>query len=218
MEENIFTRALEAVKHIRSEEGAILTEPFLDLCKHLLPLVDKFGPSLSCIKADIASYIEKLESKYSTEPSRYSNLYTITKEEIEDKSARISSSCTNAFVWLNRWWLFYFLLSLLHVRSVAMDFLVQLFCSLLENPEWSMTQACTDSYKKTLKKWHGWMATSTSKVVMKLAPERKKFMNSIGVNDEVGLEIKKFCATFSPILEENHKFLADAGVDDLKAP
>lgn len=62
------------------------------------------------------------------------------------------------------------------------------------------------------------MATSTSKVVMKLAPERKKFMNSIGVNDEVGLEIKKFCATFSPILEENHKFLADAGVDDLKAP
>lgn len=202
MEENIFTRALEAVKHIRSEEGAILTEPFLDLCKHLLPLVDKFGPSLSCIKADIASYIEKLESKYSTEPSRYSNLYTITEEEIEDKSARISSSCTNAFVWLNR----------------AMDFLVQLFCSLLENPEWSMTQACTDSYKKTLKKWHGWMATSTSKVVMKLAPERKKFMNSIGVNDEVGLEIKKFCATFSPILEENHKFLADAGVDDLKAP
>lgn len=42
---------------------------------------------------------------------------------------------------------------------------------------------------------------------MKLAPERTKFMNSIGVNDEVGLEIKKFCATFSPILEENHKFL-----------
>lgn len=46
MEENIFTRALEAAKHIRSEDGAILTEPFLDLCKHLLPLV---GMLLKCL-------------------------------------------------------------------------------------------------------------------------------------------------------------------------
>lgn len=42
----------------------------------------------------------------------------------------------------------------------AMDFLVALFRNLLEHPDWPMSQACTDSYGKTLKKWHGWLASS----------------------------------------------------------
>lgn len=96
--------------------------------------------------------------------------------------------------------------------------MVTLFHNLLEHPEWSMTQACTDSYKRTLKKWHGWMAISTFKVLIKLAPERKKFMCSIGGSSEVNAEIERLCRTFSIVLEENHKFLDSFGVDDLKAP
>ena len=46
-----------------------------------------------------------------------------------------------------------------------MDFMVQLFSNLIDHPEWSMTQACTDSYKRTLKKWHGWVAISTFRVL-----------------------------------------------------
>jgi hypothetical protein len=42
-----------------------------------------------------------------------------------------------------------------------MDFLVELFRNLLEHPDWNMTQACTDSYTKTLKKFHGWLASSS---------------------------------------------------------
>jgi hypothetical protein len=48
-----------------------------------------------------------------------------------------------------------------------MDFLVALFRNLIEHPGWAMSQACTDSYNKTLKKWHGWLASS-SFTVMKL--------------------------------------------------
>ncbi|KMT05862.1 hypothetical protein BVRB_7g165240 [Beta vulgaris subsp. vulgaris] len=202
MEGNVFTRALDGVKHVRSEEGSVLTKPFLDLCKLLLPLIDKFGSQMSCIKADVVSNIMKLESKYASNPSRYRNLYTMTKEEVESKIARNSSSCTNALVWLNR----------------AMDFMVHLFHNLLEHPEWSMTQACTDSYKRTLKKWHGWVAMSTFKVLIKLAPDRKKFMCSIGGSDEVNVEIEKLCRNFASVLEDNHRFLASFGVDDLKAP
>jgi CBS domain containing-hemolysin-like protein len=43
----------------------------------------------------------------------------------------------------------------------AMDFLVELFRNLLDHPDWTMSQACTDSYTKTLKKWHGWLASSS---------------------------------------------------------
>ncbi|XP_021855048.1 glycolipid transfer protein 1-like [Spinacia oleracea] len=202
MEGNVFTRAIEGVKNIRSEEGTILTKPFLDLCRLLLPLIDKFGSQMSCVKADVACNITKLELKYASNPSKYSNLSTFTKEEVESKIARSSSSCTNALVWLNR----------------AMDFMIQLFHNLLEHPEWSMTQACTDSYKRTLKKWHGWMAISTFKVLIKLAPERKKFMCSIGGSVEINAEIGILCGAFAPVLEDNHKLLASFGVDDLKVP
>ena len=51
------------------------------------------------------------------------------------------------------------LLKILHVR--AMDFLVELFRNLLEHPDWTMSQASTDSYTKTLKKFHGWLASSS---------------------------------------------------------
>lgn len=43
----------------------------------------------------------------------------------------------------------------------AMDFLVELFRNLYQHQDWSMQQACNDSYGKTLKKWHGWIASSS---------------------------------------------------------
>jgi len=45
-------------------------------------------------------------------------------------------------------------------------------------------------------------------VAMKLAPDRKKFMEVIqGTGGDISADIHKFCADFSPLLEENHKFL-----------
>ncbi|KAL5998735.1 Glycolipid transfer protein 1 [Asimina triloba] len=98
-----------------------------------------------------------------------------------------------------------------------MDFLVELFRNLLEHPEWTMSEVCTDSYSKTLKKFHGWIASSSFSLAMKLAPDRKKFMEVIGGSGDINADIEKFCTTFSPLLEENHKFLASVGLDDLKA-
>ena len=42
---------------------------------------------------------------------------------------------------------------------------------------------------------------------MKLAPDRKKFMDVIGGNGDIMADIEKFCTNFSPLLQENHKFL-----------
>lgn len=43
----------------------------------------------------------------------------------------------------------------------AMDFMVELLRTVVANPEWSMTHACTISYNKTLKRWHGWLTSSS---------------------------------------------------------
>ena len=42
---------------------------------------------------------------------------------------------------------------------------------------------------------------------MKLAPDRKKFMEVISGNGNVEADIDKFCTSFSPLLQEIHKFL-----------
>lgn len=47
---------------------------------------------------------------------------------------------------------------------------------------------------------------------MKLAPDRKKFMNVIGGTGDINADIEKFCTTFSPLLEENHKFLVRTNI------
>lgn len=42
---------------------------------------------------------------------------------------------------------------------------------------------------------------------MKLAPDRKKFMDVIAGSGDVNADMEKFCSSFSPFLEENHKYL-----------
>lgn len=201
MEGTVFAPALEGIKHVKSEEGVMLTRPFLDVCKHILPIIEKFGAAMALVKSDIGGNIMRLENKYLSNPTKYTNLYSMVQEEVEAKTAKGSSSCTNGLLWLTR----------------AMDFLVELFRNLLEHGDWGMSQACTDSYSKTLKKWHGWIASSSFSVAMKLAPDRKKFMDVISGTGDINTDIEKFCTTFSPLLEENHKSLASVGMDELKA-
>ncbi|GAA0146150.1 transfer/carrier protein [Lithospermum erythrorhizon] len=201
MEGTVFGPALEGIKHVKSDQGEMLTKPFLDVCKFILPVIDQFGASMALVKSDIGGNVTRLENKYSSNASKYNNLYSMVQEEVQDKTAKGSSSCSNGLLWLTR----------------AMDFLVELFRNLLEHADWTMSQACTESYSKTLKKFHGWLASSSFMLAMKLAPDRKKFMDVIAGNGDITGDIGKFCSTFSPLLEENHKFLASVGLDDLKA-
>lgn len=201
MEGTIFAPSLEGMKHVKSEEGEMLAKPFLDVCKLILPVIDKFGAAMALVKSDIGGNISRLEAKYESNPSQFKFLYSMVQVEVETKTAKASSSCTNGLLWLTR----------------AMDFLVELFRNLLSHPDWTMSQACSDSYGKTLKKWHGWLASSSFAIAMKLAPDRKKFMDVVCGSGDVNADMEKFCTDFSHLLEENHKFLAGVGLDDLKA-
>ena len=39
MEGTVFAPALEGMNHVKSEGGEMLTKPFLDVCKQLLPVI-----------------------------------------------------------------------------------------------------------------------------------------------------------------------------------
>ncbi|XP_071718418.1 glycolipid transfer protein 1-like [Rutidosis leptorrhynchoides] len=201
MEETVFTSAIEGMKLMKSDHGDILTKPFLDVCKMLLPILDKFGAAMAIVKSDISGNISRLDSKYTENPSRFNYLYAMVQAEVETKTAKNSSSCTNGLLWLTR----------------AMDFLVELFRNLHQHQDWSMQQACNDSYGKTLKKWHGWIASSSFTVAIKLVPDRKKFMEVISSKGDTYADMDKFCVSFAPVLAQIHKFLHSCGVDSMKA-
>ncbi|XP_010542944.1 PREDICTED: glycolipid transfer protein 1-like [Tarenaya hassleriana] len=196
MEGTVFTPCLGAMKHVKTEQEEMLTKPFLELCKMILPVIDKFGAAMALVKSDIGGNITRLENKYLSDPDKFKYLYTFVQVEIESKTAKGSSSCTNGLLWLTR----------------AMDFLVELFRNLLAHPDWTMSQACGDSYQKTLKKWHGWLASSSFSVALKLAPDRKKFMDVISGSGDIESDMERFCSEFGPLLQENHKFLVSLNV------
>ncbi|MED6206836.1 hypothetical protein PIB30_030396 [Stylosanthes scabra] len=197
-----FRLPLEELGHVKSKDGKILTKPFLNVCKSVLPVLDMLGRAFSFVKSDVGGNISRLECRYETNPCEYKLLYRIVEKEIEDKTHKSSSSCTNALLWLTR----------------GMDYSVQMFSNLEEHKNWSMQEACNDSYSKTLRNWHGWIAIQTFHVAMRLLPDRKKFMQALCCGGEFGPDdMKKFCTDFSSVLEENHKFLASIRMDDLKA-
>ncbi|CAN1763113.1 Glycolipid transfer protein 1 [Linum perenne] len=172
-----FTAPLEAMKVVRSKNGEILTKPFLDLCKMILPVLDNFGTSLSAVKSDVGGNIHRLNNMYESNPTKFNYLHSIVQPEVEAKTAKSSSSCTNALLWLTR----------------ALDFLVAVFQNMLDHPDWGMSQ-----------------------VAMKLAPDRKKFVEVIGgTSRDLNAEMEQFCTSLSPFLKENHKFLGRVGMDNI---
>ncbi|KAL8215033.1 hypothetical protein R6Q57_004482 [Mikania cordata] len=145
MEGSVFTPAIEGMKYVKSEEGEMLTKPFLDVCKQILPVIDKFGASMALVKTDVGGNITRLENIYLSSPTEFQNLYSVVQVEVAAKKTKGSSSCTNGLLWLTR----------------AMDYIVELYRNLMEHEDWDMSQVCTEAYSKTLKKYHGWLASST---------------------------------------------------------
>ncbi|WOH16177.1 hypothetical protein DCAR_0935726 [Daucus carota subsp. sativus] len=199
--ETVFSASLQKMKHVKSDEGDMLTKPFLDVCKLVLPIIDKFGPAMAIVKSDVGGNISRLEHKYESNPTRFNYLFGYVQAEIETDTAKSWTSCTNAILWLTR----------------AMDFLVELFNNFSQHQDWGMQQCCNDSYSKTLKKWHGWLASSSFTVAIKLAPDRKRFLEVLGGAENIQADMEKFCTEFSPILRKIHKFLASCRLDSMKA-
>eukprot|EP00246_Nothoceros_aenigmaticus_P014954 TRINITY_DN595_c0_g2_i3.p1 TRINITY_DN595_c0_g2~~TRINITY_DN595_c0_g2_i3.p1 ORF type:complete len:178 (+),score=36.16 TRINITY_DN595_c0_g2_i3:66-536(+) len=155
---------------------------------------------MAMVKSDVGGNISRLDQRYDTDVAAYEKLYDIIRTELAAGKAKESNSCSNGLLWLTR----------------AMDFLVELFHNLLSHPDWTLSQAASEAYIATLKKWHGWIASAAFTVAMKLVPDRKKFMDLLG-GGNLKADIESFVSSSAPLLHENHKFLKSVGLDDMKA-
>lgn len=189
---------VQATAIVKSTEGEILSKYFIETCRTVLPVLDKLGPPMAVIRADIGGNIQRLEDICGSGRPEYIFLYEIVRKEVAEGTAKNPLSCTKAILWLTR----------------AMDFTVVLLRDLLEQPEWSMKQVVEHAYTITLKRWHGWISAAAFNVGLKLIPKREKFIELLG---DLKGDVEKFMSVLPPHLQENHKFLQSLRLNRMKS-
>ncbi|KAI4389185.1 hypothetical protein MLD38_001439 [Melastoma candidum] len=185
--------------------GDVPVRPFLSLCKLVLQVLDKIGPTMSVLRIDVHNNIQRLESLRNGCPTRYSSVVEVIEKEKIEGIARKTNSCCRAFVWL--------------VRSL--DFTAALLQRLAEDPEGSMEQAVEESYDVTLKPWHRWISSAAFKVALRLVPDTATFIELIKTKDakcsDFQEEAQTLVSSITPLLEDIHCLLKSYGLDRLKS-
>ncbi|KAK4340908.1 hypothetical protein RND71_039409 [Anisodus tanguticus] len=183
----------------------IPTMPFLSISNFVFQVLDKIGPTMAVLRQDIYQNIQRLEKVHDSDPSLYSNMVEILKQDISEGKERKGPSCSKALLWLTR----------------SLDFTLALLQLLAEDLEMNMEQAVQESYNNTLKPWHGWISSAAFKVALKLVPDSKGFitilMGKDKNNDDFKKELRTFISLLAPMLKEIHDVLDAYGLDRLKS-
>ncbi|PKU82000.1 glycolipid transfer protein 3 [Dendrobium catenatum] len=192
-----------AVKH---EEHKPSTLVFLAPSKSLLHILDKIGPTMAVLRQDVQRNIERLEKIYLIDPSLYSSLGEILKKEMDDGTARKRDSCSRAILWLTR----------------SLNFSLALLEFLEKESEWSLEKIVEESYKSTLKPWHGWISSAAYKVALKLIPEKEVFSSFLMSDDEQDCnslkdDIQMLVSLLRPLLDEINALLRKFRLDRIKS-
>uniref|UniRef100_A0A7S3QL51 Glycolipid transfer protein domain-containing protein n=2 Tax=Dunaliella tertiolecta TaxID=3047 RepID=A0A7S3QL51_DUNTE len=185
------------VPSVRDGNGFILTAPFLDTCRMVLPVVDKLGAAFKLVEYDISGNIQRLESKIPQDAERYQRLFTIVQDEVVAGTHNDSSSCTKGLLWLKR----------------AMEFITAVMQRMLTEP---LHKAVADVYRETLMQYHGFMVSSAFTLAFKFVPTREQFVASLDTSehDNLDQQVKDFVEAFGPLLKEIHGFMVENNLDD----
>lgn len=199
---SLFDRGTELVGRIKSADSKIQTKEFLEVCRSVLPIVDKLGTGFSLVKYDVGGNIDRLAACAATKPEAYqADVFAMVRDDVAAGTHTDNSSVTKGLLWLKR----------------AMEFIVALLDRLFTDRQVTLSQAASDTYYATLQKFHGWIVTGTFTVALKIVPSREDFFDKVGIlaGDEAALQqMHSFCSSFGTVLAEVQAFLAQHGLDD----
>ncbi|KAK1266588.1 hypothetical protein QJS04_geneDACA009045 [Acorus gramineus] len=196
--------AVDELSLLKSD-GHNNTRALLSLSNFLLHVLDKIGPTMAVLRQDIHQNIERLEKIYESNPSIYSSLVEILNKEVGDGTAKRTTSCSRALLWLTR----------------SMDFIVALLEKLVEDPEMSLKLAIEEAYENTLRPWHGWISSAAYKVALKLIPEREEFIGLLMYEGQdynmLKKDIQSLISLLLPFLNDIHSTLRTFHLERLKS-
>ncbi|MEW5317892.1 MAG: hypothetical protein WDW38_009154 [Sanguina aurantia] len=179
-----------------SADGHVLTQPFLELCRLCIPIVERLGTAFILVKTDISGNIKRLADKALTDPDRYRTLFTIVQDEMVCNAHGHGTSCTKGLLWLKR----------------AMEFTVAILLKLQEDDQIELCKAVKDTYALTLQRFHGFIASTAFSLAFNFVPTREDFEQSLGSDARSGMA--EFTTGFGPVLAEIQAFMIVNNLDD----
>ncbi|KAJ8290685.1 hypothetical protein GJAV_G00016310 [Gymnothorax javanicus] len=155
------------------DDSGIPTQPFLDSCYALVPVLDKLGPTVFApVKIDFVGNIKKINQKLVSDPECFPTLQTMVLHEVEAGVAQVRNSATEALLWLKR----------------GLKFLKE-FLSELNSGERDVHAALNNAYGKTLRQYHGWVVRGVFALALRAAPSYGGFMAALVTKE--GDELKE---------------------------
>ncbi|MBN3281920.1 PKHA8 protein, partial [Polyodon spathula] len=153
---------------IELEDGSgIPTEPFLESCYAIVPVLDKLGPTVFApVKIDFVGNIKKINQKYISDPENFTTLQKIVLYEVETNMAQVRNSATEALLWLKR----------------GLKFLKE-FLAEVNNGEKNICAALNNAYGKTLRQYHGWVVRGVFALALRAAPSYEGFAAALVSNE-----------------------------------
>lgn len=189
---------LGPLRSVKGADGFLQAQPFLEICRQVLPVVEKLGTAFALVKTDIGGNIERLTQRAAKDPERYTRLFTVVQDEVVDKSCSSNSSCTKGLLWLKR----------------AMEFMLAILQRLYADRAASLGTAVQETYAATLMQYHGFFASTAFTLAFKFVPSRETFIEALGDSPTLYDDMKAFADAFGEVLAEVHKFLDDNGLND----
>ncbi|GAB1608140.1 glycolipid transfer protein-like isoform X1 [Argonauta hians] len=140
------------------EQGHIDVQLLLQASRHIVTFLESFGTTFSPIRSDITGNIEKLQTKYNTDPDKFSHLEAMFQDEQENKTTDYAGISA---LWLMR----------------ALDF-IHIFLSgyveehMAGEKSQSLHPLIKSSYEKSLSPYHGWIVQKLFSIISITAPSR----------------------------------------------
>ncbi|KAJ0969421.1 hypothetical protein J5N97_022298 [Dioscorea zingiberensis] len=197
--------AVKELSLLQHEDKKASTMAFLCVCKLLIHVLDKIGPTMLVLREDIQRNIERVEELYLSNPSIYSSLVEVLQKDVDKGITRKANSCSKAVLWLLR----------------SLNFSVALLERLVKDSDLSFALVVEEAYQTMLKPWHGWISRAAYKIAVKLIPEREDFvallMRQGQDYDALKSDIKEFVSLLKPLLDEIQALLGKFHLDRLKS-
>lgn len=186
MSASVFTALLEHVGQVDDGNGGIRTQAFLNVCREILPVVDKLGTGFTVVRIDVNGNIDRLNKRFVSSAAEYENIYAILDQEVQRNDHTDNSSCTKGLLWLKR----------------AMHLVVEILRILHQDKSASVYDAANAAYEKVLKPYHGWITSSVFWGALKLVPSRETLYENLGKTESLEDDMGSFVAQFGSILSK----------------
>ncbi|KAG0240855.1 hypothetical protein BGW41_006610 [Actinomortierella wolfii] len=168
-------------------EQGVNTEEFLQASEALVEIFGLFGAVFSVVQKDMTGNIEKIRTRFLTNPAVNSTLQNLVKAEVAEKK----KTATEGLLWLTR----------------GLDFTLQSLERNLSNPSEELSASFTEGYANTLKPHHGMLVRPIFSAAMKACPYRKDFYAKLGDDQAVVQEdMKKWLQGLRKVVEDIQKF------------